>query len=102
LRSGTVRTIQAQQVHPLLKRGSNMPTEEQLKFRTEMLSRFEEFTAWAVANSPGIVSVDFDKCRQEITALAGRDFDMGARNAAIPEPSEDGPQYVSVSPAPWP
>lgn len=74
-------------------------------FHAEMQKRFEEFAAWSVAHSSGnhtLVNADFDDCRKEISRLSERNFDMGERNASIPEPSENGPQYVNVSPAPWP
>jgi hypothetical protein len=83
-----------------------MPAEdESTVFHTEMRKRFEEFALWSVAHSSGkhkLTDTDFDGCRKEIERLAEREFDIGERNAAIPEPSEDGPQYVNVSPAPWP
>jgi len=84
-----------------------MSTQEQkVQFAAEMKQRFEDFANWAVsastASGNALNTGDFEPCRKEIAKLAERDFDIGERNAAIPEPSEDGPQYVSVSPAPWP
>jgi hypothetical protein len=82
---------------------SSMLTKDQ--FGAELKKRFEELAAWAVANSPDsnapLQSQDFEICRNEIAKLSVRD-DIGERNAALPEPSEAGPQYVSVTPAPWP
>ena len=80
--------------------------DEHAEFSNELKRRFEEFTVWAIANWPDKdtppTSRDFDVARKEIAAITKRDFDIGARNAAIPEPEDAGPQYVSVSPAPWP
>jgi hypothetical protein len=85
----------------------NMPTEDPtVRFNIEMTKRFEAFAAWAIDASAGtksaLTQADLEACRKEIAKLAERDFDIGERNAAIPEPSENGPQYVNVSPAPWP
>jgi hypothetical protein len=80
-------------------------SDEAAAFHAEVKKRFEEFVVWSVAHSSGkhtLANADFDDCRKEISKLAERSFDIGERNAAIPEPSEDGPQYVNVSPAPWP
>lgn len=75
-------------------------------FSAELKRRFEELSAWALANSPNPASplkhADFDACRREIEKLADRDVDIGERNARLPEPSENGPQYVNMNPTPWP
>lgn len=75
-------------------------------FAAEMKRRFEELCGWAIANSPKQASplkpADFDVCREEIMRLAERDLDVSERNATIPEPSENGPQYVNMNPTPWP
>jgi hypothetical protein len=79
---------------------------ESARFAAEMKRRFDELVDWAIANSLNrsapLRKADFELCRKEIEKLADRDFDMGERNAKVPEPSENGPQYVSTNPAPWP
>lgn len=80
--------------------------DKHTQFGIEMKKRFEEFTTWAISNWPDkdapLSSTNFDAGRKEVAALADKDFDIGKRNAAMPEPSENGPQYVNVTPAPWP
>lgn len=79
---------------------------ESANFATEMKRRFEELTEWAITHSPQLrmpfSKADFEVCRKEIEKLAERDLDMGERNASLPEPSENGPQYVNMNPTPWP
>ena len=80
--------------------------DEHAEFSNELKRRFEEFATWTIANWPDKdtppTNRDFDVARKEINALTTRDVDLGKRNAEIPEPADSGPQYVSVSPAPWP
>jgi hypothetical protein len=83
-----------------------MPTTTETSFAAEMKRRFDELTEWAIAHSPNqnapLRKADFELCRREIEKLADRDFDMSERNARVPEPSENGPQYVNMNPTPWP
>lgn len=80
--------------------------DDMVEYGAEMKKRFEEFASWAIANWPDktnpLSRTDFDASRKEIAALASGRLDIGDRNAAIPEPSENGPQYTNVNPAPWP
>lgn len=75
-------------------------------FAKAMKQRFEEFVEWAVANSSThshpVDSKNFDDCRRQIALLADRSTNIDAQNKAIPEPSDSGPQYVNVTPSPWP
>ena len=75
-------------------------------FEAEMKQRFEALVAWALENWPdktrSLTHADFDKIRQELMHLTEGGTDIGERNAEIPEPSENGPQYVNSNPAPWP
>ncbi|MFJ7566803.1 hypothetical protein ACIQW9_07590 [Herminiimonas sp. NPDC097707] len=75
-------------------------------FHIELKQRFEELVSWAVAHSPDhspqLSPADFEAARKEITKLAAHDLSLGERNAEIPEPAENGPQYINVTPAPWP
>jgi hypothetical protein len=81
-------------------------TEDTAQFGAEMKQRFEEFTSWAIEHWPDkshpLSRTDFDAARKQISILADGRQDIGDKNAEIPEPSEDGPQYVNVNPAPWP
>jgi len=82
-----------------------MNQTEPTAFGTELKRRFDELAAWALANAPAgyaLKDADFQNCRSEIERLCDPQSDIGERNAAIPEPSENGPQYVSVNPTPWP
>lgn len=84
-----------------------MENSDRMKtFGIEMKARFEAFAAWAIDQWPDadhpLSSVDFDVARKEIEALTEGRQNIGERNADIPEPSENGPQYVNVNPTPWP
>ncbi|RBA25460.1 hypothetical protein [Herminiimonas fonticola] len=76
------------------------------QFHIELKQRFEDLVSWAVAHrpdhSPPLSSADFETARKEIMKLAVQDLNIGERNAKIPEPAENGPQYVNLNPAPWP
>lgn len=98
-----------------------MPTDDDndALFSAEMKRIFEELAAWAIENCPDrqhpIKDADFNTCRQQIAALADGacahenqrlkqdvNEDIDHQNKAIPEPSDSGPQYVNVTPSPWP
>lgn len=83
------------------------------RFHAEMQQKFEAFMEWAIANCPerALTNKDFNPCRQQIAQLVdrlrGQQQDhamqsMNEQNKAIPEPSDSGPQYVNVTPSPWP
>ena len=80
--------------------------EQSAIFGEAMKQRFEEFVEWSVANSSThsrtLASKDFDDCRRQISLLADCRSNIGTQNKAIPEPSDSGPQYVNVTPSPWP
>lgn len=75
-------------------------------FENELRQRFDELVLWAVKNRPyncnSLKPTDFDDSWKQISRLAREGVDIGKRNAAVPEPSENGPQYVNSNPAPWP
>jgi len=75
-------------------------------FSTDLKQRFEDMVSWALEHYPQsdrpLLRSDFDKARQQIDQIAEGRLDIGVRNQAIPEPSENGPQYVNTKPAPWP
>ena len=73
------------------------------KFASELERRFQEVMQWAIENFPDqgepLSASDFADVRKELSrigALAGRPAKRE------PEPSEGGPQYRSLNPAPWP
>lgn len=78
---------------------------EQLRrqFINEVWRRFEEVQNWAIANWPDpehpISSSDFVEARKEILALGMTETES---NRMAPEPEQGGPQYIEVTPAPWP
>lgn len=80
--------------------------EERRQFDIALKKRFEEFVTWAVTNRPDhsrpLSPADFEQARNAIATLANNGLDIGERNAAIPEPADNGPQYVNSNPAPWP
>jgi len=80
--------------------------ESSARFASDLKQHFEEMVTWAIEHWPQadrpLSRSDFDTARQQISRIAEGRMDIGERNAAIPEPSENGPQYVNVNPAPWP
>lgn len=88
------------------------------RFTAEMQQKFETLVEWAIANCPerALTDKDFNPCRQQIAQLTDRLHDqqqdhekqgmnqqsMNEQNKAIPEPSDSGPQYINVTPSPWP
>jgi len=80
--------------------------EERTQFAADLKQKFEALTTWAIEQCPDqalpLSRSDFDVARKEIERIATGRSDIGERNADVPEPSEDGPQYVNVNPAPWP
>lgn len=78
---------------------------EQLRrqFINEVWRRFEEVQNWAIANWPDkehpLSSSDFVEARKEILALGMTETESNRR---VPEPEQGGPQYIEVTPAPWP
>ncbi len=81
-----------------------MQNEEQRRqFVNELWRRFEEVQQWAVEHWPDaerpLSSADFVEARKEILALGTTTSELNRR---APEPEDGGPQYVDVTPAPWP
>lgn len=81
-----------------------MQNEEQRRqFVNELWRRFEEVQQWAVEHWPDaerpLSSADFVEARKEILALGTMTSEL---NRQAPEPEDGGPQYVDVTPAPWP
>ncbi|MGV7206891.1 hypothetical protein ACLB1G_03435 [Oxalobacteraceae bacterium A2-2] len=79
--------------------------ETRRQFIQELWRRFEDLQQWAVDNWPDrdhpLSSADFVEARKEILGLrAPHQSAATPRDAA--EPEDGGPQYVDVTPAPWP
>lgn len=77
---------------------------EWIAFSNELRRRFEELTDWTVAHWPDksrpLSAASFSRSRDEFAALlAGQ---SGGSNGSRAEPSDGGPQYVNVTPSPWP
>ncbi len=72
-------------------------------FVNELWRRFEELQQWAIEQWPDrqhpLSSADFVAARKEILALGTMTSEL---NRQAPEPAAGGPQYVEVTPAPWP
>jgi len=77
--------------------------DQRRQFIDELWRRYEEVQQWAIENWPDrerpLSASDFVAARKEILALGTAG--SGARQRT-PEPAEGGPQYVDVTPAPWP
>jgi len=82
--------------------------EERRQFITEVWRRFEEVQSWAIANWPDkehpLTTSDFVEGRKEILGLGlppAQRLSAPPPEAA-PDPEHGGPQYVEVTPMPWP
>ncbi len=73
------------------------------KFASELERRFQELMEWAIGNFPNkgepLSASDFADARKEISKICAK---AGQPWKSAPEPSEGGPQYRSLNPAPWP
>ena len=80
-----------------------MPDKGYGDFRAQYEQRFDDFVQWAIENWPdkrlGPSPSNFERCRVEAKAVLGRLSRNNSSSSA--EPAEGGPQYVSVTPAPW-
>jgi hypothetical protein len=78
------------------------------KFVSEVWKRFVEVQNWAIANWPDpdhpLSTSDFVEGRKEILGLGlPPNLRPGhEKPQAALEPSQGGPQYQEVTPAPWP
>lgn len=79
-------------------------------FAKEALRRFDDFVSWTINNWPHgpapLSGGDFNAGRRELATLLGPRLDAGAGAAKetynFPEDTDANPQYISVTPAPWP
>ena len=79
-------------------------------FAAEMARRFEDFVSWSMEHWPNkqvpLVDSDFAVARKEISEMVGPRLGDGQRRMpdedAAAAPSDDGAQYVQVTPMPWP
>jgi len=84
-----------------------MEEEVRRKFVADVWHRFEEVQNWAIANWPDsehpLSTSDFVEGRKEILGLGLPAAQKLTRDPqAAPEPEDGGPQYLDVTPAPWP
>ncbi len=77
--------------------------DERKQFEDELGRRFDELQRWAIDHWPNkerlLSPGDFALARK---ALFAAGLSTGELDQSAPEPSEGGPQYTSVTPAPWP
>ena len=83
-----------------------MTDEEKQHFATQLALRFDDLVQWAASHWPDkehpLTPAHFEQVRRELAAVAGREHPDTADNARAPEPEQGGPQYIDVTPAPWP
>jgi len=78
------------------------------QFAKELARRFDEFTAWAIENWPvksfPLMQSDFVESGKELSKILGQKLaaDEGENHGNMASPSELEPQYVNVTPMPWP
>jgi len=87
-----------------------MPSKDQLdQFAAEATRRFEDFSAWLISNWPKkeqpLMHSDLDGARKEIAQLLGPGLGAPESEGATDTDAandQSAPQYVNVSPMPWP
>ncbi|PHV06336.1 hypothetical protein CSQ96_15995 [Janthinobacterium sp. BJB412] len=80
-------------------------SDQRRQFVGELWRRFEALQEWAILNWPDqqhpLSSANFVEARKEILAL-GHDEIFKQAEPSAAEPADGGPQYIDVTPAPWP
>lgn len=79
-------------------------------FAAEMARRFEDFVSWSMEHWPNkqvpLTDSDFAVARKEISEMVGPRLGDGQKRTpvegGVASPSDDGAQYVQVTPMPWP
>lgn len=79
-------------------------------FAKETLRRFDDFVSWTISNWPHghapLSGGDFSAGRRELATLLGPRLDAGNEfndeHNAHPDDMDANPQYIPVTPAPWP
>lgn len=84
-----------------------MASKEQLdRYASELVTRFEDLTKWAIANWPRsdfpLMQSDFSESRKELSRIIGPKLGDGDTQANIPRRGPENRQYVDENPAPWP
>ena len=86
-----------------------MPSKEEYdRYAAELNRRFEELTAWAIANWPKkdypLLESDFSRSRREIAEIIGPK--LGDADGQGPGPGAGRPKgeapFVDMNPMPWP
>ncbi|MFC5473857.1 hypothetical protein [Paraherbaspirillum soli] len=76
------------------------------QYAAEMSKRFEEFTTWAISNWPvknvPLMATDFAECHKEIAKILGPRLGDSNDPDDLIEDKEYEPQYINVTPMPWP
>lgn len=84
-----------------------MASKEQLdRYASELVSRFEDLTRWAIANWPRsdfpLMQSDFTETRKEISRIIGPKLGDGDVQQTAPKRETNKRQYIDMNPAPWP
>ncbi|QRX83192.1 hypothetical protein [Glaciimonas sp. PAMC28666] len=84
--------------------------EKRDEFADELTRRFDELTHWAIEHWPvasfPLMPSDFSESGKEISEILGPKLAQGesdnSNDPQITSQSEHEPQYVNVTPMPWP
>lgn len=84
-----------------------MASKEQLdRYASELVTRFEDFTRWAINNWPRsdfpLMQSDFTESRKEISRIIGPKLGDGDAQASPTKRESTNRQYIGMNPAPWP
>jgi hypothetical protein len=75
-------------------------------YAAEVARRLEEFVSWTRDNWPvpssPLLDSDFEDARRMVHLIVGERLEQARSADELPEPSQGGPQYRPVNPAPWP
>jgi hypothetical protein len=84
-----------------------MASKEQLdRYASELVTRFEDLTRWAITNWPRsefpLMQSDFANARKEISRIIGPKLGDGDAQSSLSRHEPENRQYVDMNPAPWP
>ncbi len=81
-------------------------TDADKAYAAELARRLEEFIKWSRDNWPvpssPLLDSDFEDARRAMHLIAGERLERARTAVDLPEPSQGGPQYLPLNPAPWP
>lgn len=84
--------------------------EKRDEYAKEFNRRFDEFTSWAIEHWPvesfQLMQSDFSQSGKELSEILGPKLAKGESDSinrrAITPQSNQEPQYINVTPMPWP